>query len=339
MKKILSVLILLCLFGCSLFEEPKDPLEEIGYSLDDVQIIKTFPENIQTKFLNEYNSAYIDLMHSDGFVPNYLDDYLKYYDMFDKTKLFYLVNNKIINETNSLKLSELYNNEYYLYKNEDLYLEYLNNYDSVRECIEVINTKRYLDYYTEIENTDLNKDYLMLINKYHALSSDFEPDDLVDIDSKYGRGVTRAAVYEAYKQMSDDALEAGCDFWICSAYRSYDTQEVLYNRYLIEEGGDQSIVDTYSARPGHSEHQSGLCLDLYDTTYGMEGFGNSESSKWINENCYKYGFIVRYTKEKENITGYEAEPWQVRYVGSAEIAKDIMDRNITFDEYYACFVE
>ena len=335
MKKLGILIIVLCLFGCS----NSSKLEKLGYSQSDIDKIQTFSEETQELFLNEYNEILASLIHIDGFKENKALSYVKYYGLYDDQKLVELVNDGTLNDTSYSKLNELYSSEFYVAKYEDLYLKYLNEYDSIRDLLEIVNTHRYCDLYTDIVTTDLSKGYMILVNKYNKLPSDYEPDDLVDIDSKYGRGVTRAAVYEAYKQMSDDALEAGCDFWICSAYRSYDTQEVLYNRYLDEEGGDQSIVDTYSARPGHSEHQSGLCLDLYDTTYGMEGFGNSESSKWINENCYKYGFIVRYTKEKENITGYDAEPWQVRYVGSAEIAKDIMDKNITFDEYYACFVE
>lgn len=234
---------------------------------------------------------------------------------------------------------ELYSNEYYLEKYEVLYLDNLNYYDSVRDCIEAINTMTNYEYYTNIVSTDTSKEYLMLINKYHSLSSDYEPDDLVEIDPQYGRGETRSEVYEQYKKLQDDANALGYDFKICSAYRSYDYQEALYNKYLNQEGGDQSIVDTYSARPGHSEHQSGLCLDLSDAQYGMDNFGLSEASDWLIENCDKYGFIIRYTFEKEKITGYEAEPWQIRYVGSAEIASDIKNRNITFDEYYACFVE
>ena len=185
----------------------------------------------------------------------------------------------------------------------------------------------------------MSKGYLILVNKYNALASDYEPDDLVDVESNYGRGRTRKEVYEAYTVLQDEANELGYNFTICSAYRSYVYQKGLYDKYLEQEGGNQAIVDTYSARPGHSEHQSGLCLDLYDSVYGMDDFGKSDASDWLIENCYRYGFIIRYTESKERITGYQAEPWQIRYVGSVDIAKDIMDRGITFDEYYACFVE
>lgn len=178
---------------------------------------------------------------------------------------------------------------------------------------------------------------MILVNKYNKLPSDYEPDDLVDIDSNYGRGQTRSEVYEQYKLLQDEGNRLGYDFTICSAYRSYDYQDSLYSRYC--ETDPQEVVDTYSARPGHSEHQSGLCLDLSTPVYGMDDFGLSEAGKWVEENCAKYGFIIRYTLEKENITGYESEPWQIRYVGDVEAAKYIMETGISFDEYYACFVE
>ena len=333
MKKLVVLLIVLSLFGCN--KSIDDELSSLGYSDNDIECIKSFNSEIQDKFLSEYNEDYIDLIHVYGFDPNKFDEYLKYKDKYDLDELVSLVNSGEIS-----KYEELFSNEYYLAKNKDIYLDNLDKYDSVRDCIEAVNTKRYLDYYEDIKSSDTSKDCLMLINKYYGLPSDYEPDNLVEIEPNYGRSIyVRQDVYEAYKKMQDDANELGYYFTITSAYRSYDYQEGLYNKYLEEDEGGVEAVDTYSARPGHSEHQSGLCLDLSDAEYGMDDFGYSESSKWVNENCYKYGFIIRYTQEKENITGYQAEPWQVRYVGSSEIAKDIMDRNITFDEYYACFVE
>lgn len=334
MKKLIVLIIVLCLIGCQ--EKIDSKLSKLGYSQEDIEIIMTYPENIQELFLSEYNYKYADLIKTDGFIIDNLDEYVEYYGRYNTKQLVDMVNNGKINPF----LDELYNCEYFLDKNLDLYLQYIDNYDGdIRKCVEEINTKVYLDYYTDIKQTDYSKDYLMLVNKYYSLGSDYEPDDLVDIDPYYGKGRTRKQVYEKYCEMADDAFELGYNFSICSAYRSYDYQSGLYNKYLNEEGGNQAVVDTYSARPGHSEHQTGLCLDLADSVYGMDDFGKSQASDWINENCWKYGFIIRYTQDKTKITGYQAEPWQVRYVGSEKIAKDIKDRGITFDEYYACFVE
>ena len=333
MKKVLILLVVIALFGCSKSEE--DILSDFGYTQKEIEIIETFSEEQKQIFLSEYNSSYADLLNVEDFDIENLDLYMKYYQQLDNNKLVECINNDLNIET----IIELSNDEYYIEDYEDIYLEYVDSYNSIRKCIEAVNTKSYLDCYTNVIDTDTSKDYLMLINKYNKLSSDYEPEDLVEIEANYGSGYTRKEVYEQYKKLQDDANELGYDFWICSAYRSYGTQDALYNKYLIADEGGQESVDTYSARPGHSEHQSGLCLDLCDAQYGMDDFGLSEASAWLNENCYKYGFIIRYTEEKEKVTGYQAEPWQIRYVGSPEIAKDILDRNITFDEYYAFFIE
>ena len=331
MKKILVLLIALCLFGCA----KQNEFEKLGYSPKYIEIIESYPEEYQELFLGEYNTELISLMEDDNFDINRAKEYLKYYGQLDNSVVIDAVNNnKDIN-----RLIEVYNDEFFLEKNKQIYLDNLDNYPSVRECIEAVNTKSYLPYYTDVQPTDLSKDYLILVNKYNRLDEDYVPEDLLPVEPKYGRHSLRAEVYEKYKQLQDDASELGYHFTICSGYRDYELQDYLYNKYLADEGGNVEIVDTYSARPGHSEHQSGLCADLYDSVYGMDDFGLSDASKWLNENCYKYGFIIRYTKEKEKVTGYQAEPWQIRYVGSEEIAKFIMDKGISFDEYYACFVE
>ena len=345
MKKLLLVIFIsLFLFSCEKKDPEKETLLANGYSQQEIDKILTYDDSVKTMFLNSFDERYIKLMNCSDFISNNLDRYIKFYDYFDLENLVYYVNNDIVTDSNVKYLSEIIESEYYVPSLNDLYIKELNklingDYVSVREMMEIVNTNRYAPYYTDIKETDISKNYLMLINKYHALSSDYEPEDLVDISSEYGIGRARKEVYDAFVNMFNDACELGYEFYVCSAYRSYDYQDGLYNKYLGMEDGNQEIVDTYSARPGHSEHQSGLCLDLENPIYGMDDFGLSEESTWINENCYKYGFIIRYTKEKENITGYQAEPWQVRYVGSSEIAKDIMDRGISFDEYYTCFVE
>lgn len=319
MKKILLLLIAICLCSCS----RGDGADTNNGSLDEKESVVEYP----------------DVVNNTSFVEDNYDEYIKFYGLFDTDKLIELVNDDILTENTKDKLVALYSSEYFVDRLEDTYLKYLDDYSSSRELLEIVNTNRYKPLYSDITVTDLSKGNLMLINKYHQLPSDYEPDDLVDIDSEYGWGMTREEVYDAFVRLADDAYLDGYVLTVCSAYRSYDYQDGLYNKYLDEEGGDVAAVDSYSARPGHSEHQSGLCLDLVTPGYSMDDFGLSEASDWVNENCYKYGFIVRYTAEKENITGYEAEAWQIRYVGDEDIAKYLMDTGITFDEYYTCFVE
>ena len=114
---------------------------------------------------------------------------------------------------------------------------------------------------------------------------------------------------------------------LISGYRSYAYQASLYNSYVAQDG--QALADTYSARPGHSEHQSGLAFDIGALD---NGYGNTPDGRWLHAHCADYGFIIRYPAGKESMTGYQYEPWHVRYVGK-EIASQIMAQGITLEEY------
>ncbi|MCI9294442.1 MAG: M15 family metallopeptidase [Lawsonibacter sp.] len=131
--------------------------------------------------------------------------------------------------------------------------------------------------------------------------------------------------------MADAAREEGVSLRSVSAYRSYQRQTSTYNRYLSQDR--QASVDTYSARPGHSEHQTGLALDI-NTASIPAHFENTPAFAWLKEHCAQYGFILRYPQGKEGITGYRFEPWHYRYVG-LEAAQACMSQGLTFEEYLA----
>ena len=114
---------------------------------------------------------------------------------------------------------------------------------------------------------------------------------------------------------------------LLSGFRSYSTQKVLYNSYVQTDGVE--AADTYSARPGHSEHQTGLAFDVGNIDYG---YGDTDAGRWLNDHAHEYGFIIRYLKGKESITGYVYEPWHIRYVG-LNVASEIHTRGITLEEY------
>ena len=130
--------------------------------------------------------------------------------------------------------------------------------------------------------------------------------------------------------MKADATSLGLNIWIQSGYRSYELQESLYNKYVNRDG--KIAADTYSARPGHSEHQTGLAFDLNTIT---DDFQYTDEGKWINDNCYKYGFILRYPKGKEHYTGYKYESWHLRYVGT-NLATKLYNNGdwITLEEHF-----
>ena len=121
-----------------------------------------------------------------------------------------------------------------------------------------------------------------------------------------------------------------------SSYRSYKDQDEIYKSFKTVS---LQYADSYAARPGFSEHQTGLALDITSLEHkSQKEFKESVEYKWLKDNCYKYGFILRYPENKEHITGYNTESWHFRYVGN-EAAKIIHDENITFDEYYAYYIE
>ena len=130
--------------------------------------------------------------------------------------------------------------------------------------------------------------------------------------------------------MQADAQSIGLNLYISSGFRSYTYQENLYNNYVAQDGKEEA--DTYSARPGHSEHQTGLAFDLNTID---DSFAYTEEGKWVQENCQKYGLILRYPKGKETQTGYQYESWHLRYVGK-ELAQKLYNNGnwITLEEYY-----
>lgn len=157
---------------------------------------------------------------------------------------------------------------------------------------------------------------VLVANKTYALPSDYNPGELL------------SECQEAFDTLQAAAAQENLSIWISSGFRSYSLQESLYTRYSAADG--QAAADRYSARPGHSEHQSGLAIDLNTIT---QSFANTAEGKWIAENCWKYGFILRYPKEKEAQTGYMYEPWHIRYVG-LEAAEEIFKSGLCLEEYY-----
>ena len=134
--------------------------------------------------------------------------------------------------------------------------------------------------------------------------------------------------------MAEAASKEGLELMVSSGYRSYEDQEEITNTYLELYG--QKYVDNYVAKPGFSEHQTAMSLDV--ASKSVDTFVNSDEYVWMMDNAYKYGFILRYPKSKEDITGYKCEAWHYRYVGK-KIAKYIHDNNITYDEYYVMFLD
>lgn len=177
-------------------------------------------------------------------------------------------------------------------------------------------------------------DYKMLVNKTHKLDKDYVPDNLVKVPTIANNldpnhvVMLESTVYEAFKKLAKDAP---CEIIVDSGYRSYDYQQQILDDF-IEKVGDEAYKTV--ALPGTSEHQTGLAIDIafvINGEYCDEVMKYPEYVKWVHENCYKYGFILRYPKGKEEITGYSYEPWHIRYVGS--IAKSVYESKLAYEEY------
>jgi D-alanyl-D-alanine carboxypeptidase len=230
--------------------------------------------------------------------------------------------------------------KYYLKKNLEKYLEFKKENPDKKnnEIISMVNISANIDWYDTIKPTDLSKGNLILVNKYNYLPDNYEIEDLVDMSiqvSFQGKQIKKE-VYEAFYNMSMAARKENLKIVANSAYRDYEYQSTLYKRYKNNKG--QAYADKYAARPGHSEHQTGLSIDVSTLNSSLENFHETDEYKWLIENAHKYGFILRYPENKEHLTGYNYESWHYRYVG-VDVATQIKNEDITFDEYYAYYVE
>lgn len=184
-------------------------------------------------------------------------------------------------------------------------------------------------------NTASTDSITMLVNKNHSISADYVPGDLVTVDLPSTRDTQlRRAAAEGLTKLFNAASNAGLELFCCSGYRSYETQAGLYSGNVDAYGVDGA--ELISARPGMSEHQLGLAMDVTSASVGFdlsESFGSTSEGQFINNNAHKYGFIVRYPQGKTDITGYAYEPWHLRYVG-VDVATDIYNSGKTMEEYY-----
>ncbi len=152
------------------------------------------------------------------------------------------------------------------------------------------------------------------------------------IEGKYAKGShnkMHPLAYDYFKQMVLAALNDGLALYSVSAYRSYQDQDKIYQNYVQKDGEEKARK--YSAKAGASEHQTGLAVDI-NTCFTKDHFENTKEFIWLCNNAYKYGFILRYPKDKEKVTGYIYEPWHYRYVG-IPVATFIYQNKITFEEY------
>ena len=358
LKAILFIIVLI--LGVFLFYRYEIyTIKKLGYNEKSSNYIlfhglKDYVEPIgKNKTLNEAFSS-----------PDYIEENLDHYKNIKYVKQNYFISN--INTLIEKGYSNRNINLIFAHGNgEDVRefakrdkVRYLEEFFSVSYA-KLRNYDRYVKYSDEtgedddvtvlIVNLDLDKEnYVdpiivkefsttMLVNKHRQLQEDFEPDNLVKIPEPYASDNdllgSREAV-DAFKLMYKAAKDEGFGIVINSAYRSYKDQEETCNTYRNLYG--DNYVNKYVARPGFSEHQTGLGFDIGSTTTSV--FKNSKEYQWMEDNAYKYGFILRFPQKWVIYTGFNPEPWHYRYVGK-EISTYIHEHNIPFEEYYAMFLD
>ena len=189
------------------------------------------------------------------------------------------------------------------------------------------------NFYENIKQIDNPDAIMVLVNKNYQLNNNYVPNDLEIISTSYAyeNKSLRKEAKEAFEQLSEDAKNLGYKIVATSAYRDYDYQKKLFEEYTNEKG--EAYALECSAKPGHSEHQTGLAVDVAGSNDDYDEFESSIEFPWLKENAHLYGFILRYPKGKEHITGFNYEPWHYRYVGK-EVATIIYNENLTLEEYY-----
>jgi len=203
------------------------------------------------------------------------------------------------------------------------------------------------EYFNEVKEVDgmeliLNPDNLLsLVNKQQVLPDSYIPEDLIapEVEFSFGHAdvpkrYLRKEAAKALEELFAAAKDEGITLFAVSGYRSFDTQANIYD-YNVRQKGEER-ANAVSAMPGQSEHQTGLAMDVSSKSNQFqltEQFANTEEGKWVANNAHRYGFIIRFPKGKEHITGYNYEPWHIRFVGE-KIANVIYKNDLTLEEYF-----
>ena len=305
-------------------------IKDYDYSKTLESIIVT--DYYDSKYISEYiNINYVNdevflknvsLLLDKGYISN---DVNKIYESLDNEGIKVLINNEYVKE-----IISILSTQYFRDNNLERYIKYYNSKKkNVDTTITYVNIGLDNDYYTNVSDVLEQDSITVLVNKYNKLSDSYVPKDLVSVS--YGSGTLRKEAALAFNNMCADAKKEKIYIYGGSGYRSYSHQYGLYNNYVARDG--KTAADTYSARAGHSEHQTGLAMDILNGRWDYIG-ANDKEFTWLVNNSYKYGFILRYLEGKEKITGYMYEPWHYRYIG-VELATELNNQGITYEEYIA----
>lgn len=325
----------------------------------DKNVTKILKDNNLNKYVTVYSKTLDMAIKENNFDVKYVDEYLKI--NYQERNNFWQHIQKYLeigyngDEINSIyKLSELNQkklltktkqdfSKFQNIKNFDVdnikrYNQYLNiTGKDVQTVVTQVNLKLDLPVYTDTEEVKNADSTLVIVNKYNYLPKNYKPKDLVYLDGAYGNKVpVREIVKEPFLKLQEAAKkEININLMPSTAFRNELFQTTLYNNYVASDGVEKA--DTYSARPGYSEHQTGLAIDLRNTALKDVRL-TDEDYEWLENNSYKYGFIIRFPKEKEEVTGYQFENWHIRYVG-IDLATKIYNSKLCLEEYYDMYLK
>lgn len=313
----------------TLFKEYNIPSQKYSKTLEYVLESGIYDE----KYLDEYgNIEYKEIANFKEIITTFLNKGYKGKEINYITKLS-PKNIEKLKEKDYINLKNFYEFKSFNVDNYDRYVDYFKDHSEykLKDIVTYVNIKLDLPVYTDtLEVSDANSK-LVLINKYNHFPKNYKPEDLVYVAGAYGNDVPmRSIIKDSFLKLQKSAKEElKINLMPTTAFRNEAFQTTLYNNYVAKEG--QAKADTYSARPGYSEHQTGLAIDLKNTALKDIRL-TDDNYKWLEQNAYKYGFIIRFPKDKEFITGYQFENWHIRYVGE-EAAKIIYQENLTLEEY------
>lgn len=354
-KKYILTIIGILFITITIFHQHIKETKDIKYSKEAVTLMK---EKKIYNFLKqkEYNKTIETMLMASEFNEKYVNDYAEI-NYTPKVEFPTLVNTFLQKNYSPLEINNIL--EYLSDKNINKLknLDYIDLGDFVKVSnIEIENIERYKNYqntnqtnledtvtkvnigldhefYSEIKQIDNPNSITVLVNKYRALPDDYIPNDLTSLSINPNMKLRSIAAI-AYENLQSAAILDNIKIIPFSTYRTKDYQNKLYTKYSESEGS--TLADTYSARPRHSEHETGLAVDVRSESL-LDNLTENDY-RWMLNNSYKYGFIVRYAYATSAITGYIEEPWHLRYVG-IKVATDIHDKNITFDEYYDLYLK
>lgn len=252
----------------------------------------------------------------------------------EKSQIDYLISSDKIDY-----ILDLMNEKYFLKKNFNEYLTFYeeNGKYSFKDVVAIVNVGANKEWYSETVNSDTSKGNMILANKFNLLPEDYDAGTIKNFSQTYAYGEVSAKeeCYFAFIEMATSAKKDNITLIVTSGYRTQARQKAIYDDMLKSRG--QTYADSYAARPGASEHETGLALDVFTPGATTDSFANTEAYAWLSNHAIEYGFILRYPDEKQYLTGYSPESWHYRYVG-IDIAKKISEEGITFDEYYAYYI-